>query len=154
MARLPEQAPFHHSATFVTAPETGMAEENDRRSWWFCGANTWVGHYLAEAPTARQALAQYRHALIEGERSAGRSRRDAEEIARIAGLHIIDGPLSTPVAREREFGWALAWAICDKSSLRIDPRSPATPADAAVWLTDREIQTLRTNVDRVFALNR
>lgn len=132
----------------MTGP--GVAED-DGRSWWFCGANTWDGHYLADAPTARSALAQYRRAVIEGERSGGRTRRDAEEIARVAGLHIIDGPVSTPIAREREFGWALAWAICDKSRTRVSPLAPATVADAAGWLTDHEIQVLRANVDRVFS---
>lgn len=133
----------------TTQADHGAAD--DDRRWWFCGANTWAGHYVAEAATARSALAQYRRALIDGERCAGRTRRDAEEIVRVAGLCIIEGPLTTAQAREREFGWALAWAICDKNSTRVSPLSPATLSDATGWLTDRDILVLRTAVDRVFA---
>lgn len=144
------RSPAEEFETRCSSPNAPSNGEGDHRQWWYCGAATWVGLHLVEAPTARSALAQYRRDLIEAERLAGRTRRDAEAVVRVAGLRIVEGPLDTAAAREREFGWALAWAVCDKHTLRIDPASPATLDDAAPWLSDREVEVLRANVERVF----
>jgi hypothetical protein len=130
--------------------EPGTAADDTRR-WWICGATTWSACIPYAAPTARSALAEYRRDVIAAERAKGWSVRDATEFVRAAGLCVVAGPLSTAQARERDFGYALAWAICDARKQREIPQSPASLADAKPWLTDRKIQVIRTTVDQIFA---
>lgn len=120
------------------------------RRWWLCGADNWPICHLFEAPNARSALAKYRQAIIDAERFNGRSRRDATSIVQAARLKVVAGPLSTEEARQYEFGWALAQAICDKGRSRDMPESPATETDAERWLSRSEIEFIRRSVDRIF----
>jgi hypothetical protein len=64
------------------------------------------------AANARAALAAYRRDLTEAELANGRSKPETAEHLRAPQLIVVEGPLSTPEAYERELGWALeaAWS--------------------------------------------
>ncbi len=128
-------------------PRPELAE--DGRRWWVVGAAAWEGTALYAAKTGRSALAAYRRDLIEQDVANGLSRRDAAESIRCSGLRVVEGPLPTPVAFEREFGWALAFAVTRRmegGAGRQSPVSPASIEDCVGWLTEHEINVIRQNV--------
>lgn len=118
---------------------------DDGRRWWFLGAALWVGVHPYAAVNARAALAEYRRDLTAAEIANGRSRRETAEYLWGAGLCVVDGPLSTPAAFAREFGWALAWALCEWSA--DVPVAPATPEECtARGMAVEKVERIRVNV--------
>lgn len=95
---------------------------DDGRRWWFVGAKLWPSIMPYAAANARAAIVAHRRDWIEAEVANGRSRREATDLIRASGLYVVNGPLTTPEAFERELGWTLAWEMC-----RWTPNVPTAP---------------------------
>lgn len=121
---------------------------DDGRRWWFVSARTWPGILAYSAANARAALAAYRRDLAEAEVANGRSKRETTAYLQAAQLIVVDGPLSTPEAYERELGWALAWEMCRWTT--DVPRAPVTVAACRPRLSDEKVASIRTQVRRAF----
>jgi hypothetical protein len=136
----------------AAAPEArpdGLVD--DGRRWWFLGARLWMGVHPYAATSARAALAAYRRDIIDAEVSNGRSRREATEFVRVAELHVVDGPLSTPAAFDRELGWALGWALSDRTADISVPVGPATVEDCLARNMPAEmVERIRASVLLMF----
>jgi hypothetical protein len=123
---------------------------DDGRRWWFVGARTWPGTMAYPAASARAALAAYRRDLAEAEVANGRPKRETAEYLRAAQLIVVDGPLSTPQAYERELGWALAWEMCRWT---VDvPQAPVMVDACKRRLSNEKIERIRAQVRRSFIL--
>lgn len=100
------------------------------------------------ATNARTALSAYRRDLLKAEVANGRSRRETVAWLRGAELHVVNGPLSTPEAYERELGWALAWEMCRWST--DVPEAPVTEQACRPRLSDERIARVRDQVRKTF----
>lgn len=133
--------------------ELGIAEQDgivdDGRRWWYISAIFWSATlHVQDAPNRRAALAAFRRDLIDAEVANGRSRREATALARVAGLKVVEGPLTTPAAYEREVGWAWAWKACKFTDLI--PSTPATEAEVWPHVEAEDAARIRDGVRRMF----
>lgn len=80
---------------------------DDGRRWWVCGAVTWDGLFLIDAPNKRAALAQYRRMITDGERANRTPWREIHAVLANAGLSVHETPLTTPHAFMLDLAQAL-----------------------------------------------
>lgn len=129
-----------------------VAPEDDGRQWWFLGSKLWMGVHPYAAANARAALAAYRRDLTDAELANGRSRRYTAEYLRAAELYVVEGPLTTSQAYERELGWSLAWELCERHADISCPASPATAEECiARGMAADKVERTRAAVLTVFA---
>lgn len=121
---------------------------DDGRKWWRCTGTLWMGVHTYAAPNARAAVAAYRRDLTEAEVSCGRSRRETVHWLRLAQLHVVDGPWTTPEAYELDLGWELAFELTRWTDL--EPVGPAPLELAQERLGEDKVAAIATQVRKRF----